>query len=79
MRITIHFTDPDCAIATIHVAPSLLERILLGTAEIDDVVIRLGDGLWIRDSTGRRVRSRKIVDALEHRRWVELRAEAVMA
>lgn len=69
MTITVTFCDRALTLAAIHCEPSWLERLLLGAKTLNDLVIGRpapgGSLLWIHESTGRRVRSRRIVDAIE--------------
>jgi len=76
MKVTVTFMDNARRTAAINVRPSLLDRLLLGARELQDMACAAvhddGGRLWLWDSTGRRITNRRIVATIERsRRLVE--------
>lgn len=71
MQVIVNFDNSALTIAAVHLVPSWLDRLLL-VRERDDVAIAVpdiaGGRRWHWDSTGRRITSRRVVDALEDER-----------
>ena len=72
MTITVMFETPELDRARVHFQPSWPARRLLRRRPHEDFVIAVpaidGGRLWISDFTGRRVRDRAIVRAIELQR-----------
>lgn len=66
MRIRVAFCDAKLTLASVRVIPSWFAW-LLGDREFDDCAV-YSSGIWHWDSTSRRVRSSRIVDAIERAR-----------
>lgn len=76
VKIAVTFIDAALTLAAVHIEPSLLERILFGATVLDDMVVGRpapgGGRTWLHDSTGRRVQSNRIVNAIERARFSEI-------
>lgn len=69
MRASIVFLDTSLTRAALHLEPSRLERWFLGRAPQDIVITAVADlasgRIWIRETTGRRITSRKTLEAID--------------
>jgi hypothetical protein len=81
-RVSITFMDDARSIAALHVEPSFFGR-LLGRETVTDFVCAAaapgGGRCWIHDSTGRSVRSSRLVSAIERARSALPRVDSRMA
>lgn len=70
MRISVTFLDEQLRRAALRIEPSWWRRWLLGAEETDEIILAVtglnGGTIWIRDSSGRRIREQRIVDEIDH-------------
>jgi len=84
MKISVTFLDAGLRLASLRVEATWWEA-LLGRRSGDELVIAVpalqGGTIWVRDSTGRRINDRRVVDELERqqaRASAELRLRAAL-
>lgn len=78
MRVRVSFIGESLVLASVHAAPSLLER--LWSRDLEAMAVAVpepgGGRLWLWDDSGRRITSRRIVAALEQERGRVERGES---
>ena len=75
MTICVAFLHADLTVARVYIEPSLLERRVLGAVDSAETAVAVADPAggrrWLYDKTGQRIRSARIVAAIERQRRID--------